>query len=271
MSKKNKFTTGEFAKYFGISKDTLLYYDKIKLFSPAGVEPNGYRYYTNGQITSFRTLLSFREVGVSIKTLQNYFRHPSPDALEELSSKQLENIEAELNNLQNIKIHLTQRLAYLDEAKDVIFNRVVLQEVQDAKLIYFRQPDPSPETSEEQWSQTYSNFVFGFEFPNSANVGSVVNHNNLKNGDYTHVDLLFAYSSDDTGTVRKGGLYGVYYYKGSHSNLKKAYSDMLAQLTSLGYDIEGDAYEEYLVDEVATDNEEEYITKLMVKLNHINQ
>ncbi len=30
------FTTGEFAKRFGVKKDTLLYYDKIDLFKPAG-------------------------------------------------------------------------------------------------------------------------------------------------------------------------------------------------------------------------------------------
>lgn len=40
------FSTGEFAKLLEINKDTLLYYDKIDLFKPAGTHPNGYRYYT---------------------------------------------------------------------------------------------------------------------------------------------------------------------------------------------------------------------------------
>ncbi|MCY7707070.1 MerR family transcriptional regulator, partial [Bacillus safensis] len=31
------FFTGEFAKLFDVKKDTLLYYDKIDLFKPAGV------------------------------------------------------------------------------------------------------------------------------------------------------------------------------------------------------------------------------------------
>lgn len=37
MSRKQEqfYTTGEFADYFNIKKDTLLYYDKIGLFSPA--------------------------------------------------------------------------------------------------------------------------------------------------------------------------------------------------------------------------------------------
>ena len=35
--KEKYFTTGEFAKYFGIRKDTLFYYDRIGLFRPEGV------------------------------------------------------------------------------------------------------------------------------------------------------------------------------------------------------------------------------------------
>ena len=65
------YSTGEFAAHFGIKKDTLFYYDKIGLFSPAGVRDNGYRYYTSAQIEPFRTLLSLRELNVPIKTLQD--------------------------------------------------------------------------------------------------------------------------------------------------------------------------------------------------------
>ena len=39
--KEKYFTTGEFAAYFGIRKDTLFYYDRIGLFQPEGVGDNG--------------------------------------------------------------------------------------------------------------------------------------------------------------------------------------------------------------------------------------
>ena len=48
---ENLYTTGAFAKYFGIKKDTLFYYDEIGLFSPAFIGENGYRYYTASQIS----------------------------------------------------------------------------------------------------------------------------------------------------------------------------------------------------------------------------
>nr|WP_243686653.1 MerR family DNA-binding transcriptional regulator [Clostridioides difficile] len=43
---KQYFTTGEFAKLCGISKQTLIFYDKIGIFSPEYKDKNNYRYYS---------------------------------------------------------------------------------------------------------------------------------------------------------------------------------------------------------------------------------
>ena len=56
--REKNYSTGEFAQYFGISKDTLLYYDRIGLFSPKYIAPNGYRQYSASQISTFSILLS---------------------------------------------------------------------------------------------------------------------------------------------------------------------------------------------------------------------
>ena len=40
------FTAGELAAIFGVSKQTLLYYDRIDLLKPDFVADNGYRYYS---------------------------------------------------------------------------------------------------------------------------------------------------------------------------------------------------------------------------------
>ena len=48
---KDMFSIGELARYQNISKQTLIFYDKIGLFRPAYVDPdNKYRYYKASQI-----------------------------------------------------------------------------------------------------------------------------------------------------------------------------------------------------------------------------
>ena len=44
--KNDYFTTGEFAKICSVSKQTLIYYDRVGIFSPDITGSNGYRYYS---------------------------------------------------------------------------------------------------------------------------------------------------------------------------------------------------------------------------------
>ena len=47
----NYFSIGELSKLQNISRQTLIFYDKIDLFTPAYIDPeNGYRYYNANQL-----------------------------------------------------------------------------------------------------------------------------------------------------------------------------------------------------------------------------
>jgi len=93
MSDKSKlyFTIGEFAQLFGISKQTLFYYEKNKIFSPNFIEDNGYRYYSLDQYFIFEIIITLRKLGVSLKEISNYVNNRNIDSLQRLfSDKALE-------------------------------------------------------------------------------------------------------------------------------------------------------------------------------------
>jgi len=269
MKKKNKFSTGEFAKYFGLKKDTLLYYDKINLFSPAGVQENGYRYYTAAQLDFFRTLRSFRELDVPIKELQSYFESPTPVKLYEMSKAQLVKIEKEAEKLHDMKVQFERITNKIEEAKSNAYAKVYIRQLPDMRFIYFNQFNGTRETSDRQWFSAYEDFLASLELSgidNINNIGSVIAKKDIKTGNFKHIDRLYTASADSSGFLRKGGDYAVYYYSGKDENLDKAYTDLLNQLSELGYELTGDSYEEYLIDELATDNTDEYVTKITVKV-----
>lgn len=63
---KDYFSIGELADFQQISKQTLIYYDKIGLFQPAYVDPQtGYRYYSASQIDYLDTILIMKKIGFS--------------------------------------------------------------------------------------------------------------------------------------------------------------------------------------------------------------
>lgn len=67
--KNDYFTTGEFAKICSVSKQTLIYYDRVGIFSPDITGSNGYRYYSYTQIETFTVIWRCRILPLHRKTV----------------------------------------------------------------------------------------------------------------------------------------------------------------------------------------------------------
>ena len=72
------YKISEFAAMCGISRDTLLYYDKIGILKPSFVAENGYRYYTAGQFCTVDIISILKESGSSLKEIEEYLANPAP-------------------------------------------------------------------------------------------------------------------------------------------------------------------------------------------------
>lgn len=73
---KGYFSIGELSKYQNISKQTLIFYDKIGLFRPAYVDPqNGYRYYSAKQIDYLDTILIMKKIGFPLSQIREHMEH----------------------------------------------------------------------------------------------------------------------------------------------------------------------------------------------------
>lgn len=268
--KEEKFySTGEFAKYFGIKKDTLLYYDKIGLFSPAGVHSNGYRYYTTSQIDLFGTLLSLREMNVPIKEIQEYFQNPSPEKLSKMARIQVEKIETEIKKLKEVKALFHNIVDTIDEVQGTILGQVEIKQLSSEWFIYSKQNKSDLQTSIQQWQDICGEFVQEINLKGTAIIGSLLTMEDMIQGQFRRIDRLFVKSENQVGEVREGGMYAIFYYKGNHDNIPEIYPYILDEIKRKGFEIAGDAYEEYLLTELATNNKEEYITRIVMKVKQL--
>lgn len=273
MKRKSEklFSTGEFAEKFNIKKDTLFYYDRIDLFHPAIVKENGYRYYTSSQIETFWTILSLREIGVSIKTLQEYFNSPSAKQLNIISNNQLKTVEAEIAKLQSIK-HLLLRISKATkEIMNTELEQLIIQPLPDEWLIYSEKNTIDIDTSNEQWLKFFDSFVYENGIARAAYVGSVISQKDIENQHYGRVERLFSISSNKTGEKRSGGLFAVFYHKGNYESIPTIYPHILSKIKESGFWITGDAYEEYLAAELTTNNPDEYITKIAIPIKEAKE
>ena len=88
QEKQNYFTAGELANIFGISKQTLLYYDRTGLFSPAFVSENGYRHYSIHQYMDLEVILRLRALNISIAHIKQYLSNRNKEDFVTIFRKQ---------------------------------------------------------------------------------------------------------------------------------------------------------------------------------------
>ena len=88
MQKKSKMQIKEFSALTGIKRETLRYYDQIKLLSPEFRGENGYRYYTKRQLDTAYLIYSLREIGIGIEEIKRYIDIRSPEKMFSLFNSQ---------------------------------------------------------------------------------------------------------------------------------------------------------------------------------------
>lgn len=181
------FTTGEFAKRFGVKKDTLFYYDKIGLFKPAGISDNKYWYYTISQLDIFWVIQSLRELNFPLKSLDNYLKAPSPEALIVLSKDQLNKVEQEIEKLMQIRSLLNRIVLKSEEAVNAPLDKIILMDLQEEPILYSEKNALESDTSNEEWSDYYDEFLKKTELKGPAYIGSVIDGTMSRDG--VHLQL----------------------------------------------------------------------------------
>ena len=117
MKHKNGLLIGETAEIFGISPDSLRYYDKIGLLKPHINPENKYRWYKEEDIAKLTAIMFFRYLNIPIALirmhLENHDIESSLDLLKNTESKMQEKI-ATLQKIRKSvrkKIDLIQRIS----------------------------------------------------------------------------------------------------------------------------------------------------------------
>jgi len=79
MVQTMEYTINKLAKLAGVSVRTLHHYDQIGLLSPQRLVSNGYRVYGQEELLQLQQILFFRELGLSLSTIQEIMHNPTFD------------------------------------------------------------------------------------------------------------------------------------------------------------------------------------------------
>ncbi len=93
-------TISELAKAHGLSRSTLLYYDRIGLLRPGGHARGEYRHYGAADEERLRRICEFRRAGLSLKAIQRLLDNPAKGQARRILEKRLLELSAEMQLLR---------------------------------------------------------------------------------------------------------------------------------------------------------------------------
>lgn len=268
-----KLKISEFAQLTGISRQNLIFYAKEGVLSPAYVDPNNsYRYYTYQQVDWASAIVVLRECGVSLEELKKLNHQRTPDSMLELFKQIRSRLSKKINQLSQLKDLLGYRQKITREAQEVPHLPYAKVVTQTAVPIF---KSSSVAASENDWL-AFQQFIRECQaagIPSGIPISTVVDQKDIRMNRRPIVSNFFyrPFESSKANDQIPAGQYALLYCHASYENTAPAYQLLHRFLDQHHYQLAGDVYQDYLIDEVSSSLNQEYVLRLTVpirKLSH---
>ncbi|MBF0583024.1 MAG: MerR family transcriptional regulator [Magnetococcales bacterium] len=124
------WTIGKLARHFGLSRSTLLYYDRIGLLSPSLRSGGNYRLYSPSDFKRMERIALLRDTGLSLDRIRELCEKPA-DFIEEALDQHLSQINREISERR-----IQQRIiAELLQQNSVIHKTRIMDKAQWVALL----------------------------------------------------------------------------------------------------------------------------------------
>lgn len=269
--------TGDFARLCGTNKRTLIHYDEIGLFKPAYTDDRGYRYYSESQFDVFFTINCLSKLGMPLREIGAFLNHRNPQALKKLLLEQREEVLKEEERIRKTRQVIETKLALVSLQEKLESNQAgsstehIFQEYTPEE--YMILSDPLNTNDHEAIIHTLCSHI-GYCNKNNLNAGhpygAMLDVSELRQG---HLDT-YAYfftkvidrPEDFPFHIKPAGTYAVAYLKGDYYDSEATYRKLFQWIDENGFRTGQYSYKEAIIDELAADSSEEYLTKISVQI-----
>jgi len=260
----------DFARMCGTTKRTLIHYENIGLFLPAGRDQNGYRYYSEVQYDVFMVITWLKDLGMSLDEIAAYIRVRDPEHFKDLLLQQVVKIDAEIRHLLQINTMIHTKLQLLDEGERMPHGVVRFTHVPEEYLIL---SDPINSADHGVKSAVLYRHL---RECNQHNIysghpyGAIIAGENIVSRNYgvyaCHFTKVASYSPLTRMYKKPAGTYAVYYLKGDYRYTDEIYDLMLQAIDESGYLVSGNSYKEGIIEEMVEKNLTDYIVKISIQI-----
>lgn len=141
-----QYTIREVSEMFQLPASTLRYYEDQGILTNIKRTDSGQRIYEDCHINRLKTICCFKNAGMSISQLQEFFNYESKEeqninSILQLLNTHKANVVEQIETLQNAYAHLLRKLHYYNDIKKSLESNLPLPQWKDYKFKTFHDED----------------------------------------------------------------------------------------------------------------------------------
>ncbi len=276
---ETKILIGTLADIFGISKQTLIYYDKIGLLTPLDSLNNNYRYYTYEHFNSLDLILSLKDTGMSLTEIKSYLENRTLNQSVNLLQQQTLKIEEHIAHLKHTQRKLSKRLSRMNDLMNSSlekgFRIIKFEERYILKIPFDIALDHSLSLGDafkrlNTYIKSDPELVLYAHLPTCFSPRK----ESIQNYDYHDINFIFKELEVNTvaincDTIAENTYICLNHY-GHYEDLGITYERILSHLKLNNYEIIGDILEIPKVDVWSVSNESEFVIEIQIPIKTLS-
>ena len=265
MPESGLLSISDFAEFTRTTRDTLLHYDRIGLLSPVLRGENNYRYYSSSQLAIVNVIRTFQQLGMSLEDIKALRDRRTPELANMVFERQIDEIDTKIKEWVNArKLLLTLKKA-IDSVSNINERAITAKFLPAEAIILGDINDYSRgRTDYDALLSFYHDINIKYpELDPNYPVWAMYSHERIRLKDWDHPDRYYFYNPEGYDR-RPAALYVIGYKRGGYRPHGDIYERMYDYIEKHNYEICGDAYEEYPLNEICATDETDYLVRIMI-------
>ena len=270
MKRKETFSVAEFAEFSRTTRDTLLYYDKIGLLKPESRGENDYRFYSSAQLSVVNLIRTCQALGLTLAEIKSLKAERSPEKAIGLLDRQIGLIDGKIEDWTRARKLLFTLRGIIEGALKADEETIVIQPMPAEAIVLGEQNDYSQ--GRNAYDALYSFYrACSEKYPDldmNYPVWGMFSGERVKQGDWVWPDRYYFYNPEGHDE-KPAAIYVIGYARGGYGQSEGLYKRIISHIDKNGFKICGPAFEEYLLNEVSTVADEDYLMRVMITVCQI--
>ena len=266
---KDSYTISEVSRLFGIGIDSLRYYERLNIISPARAK-NGYRIYSLSDMYKLASIKELRSLGLGMDAIGYYLDHQELRSTEQLLADEVDLIEKQIASLQERKTALIERRKRIDAARGAELGRVMVETQPARRCVRLSGKLERDEEMDLFISRLHRRYDTQLPLLGTMTVGAFFDRDALAAGRADVFESVFFVVDDPSipcDFELPAGDYLTYRYRGSYAQDADALQHLAEASGSAALCADAAPFEIYEIDNRDTAREDEFLTRVEVRMS----